>query len=278
MGGGAESRAAGSCGPDAVDHGHSATTCSAACPAACPCHAATMGGSACNASCPCHAAFRSHCNAAVITGVRHLGAWLSAACNSCPTVAIAPLARQRLSAANRCPPVAHAPVTARQRPSAECVVVHLQGGHLQGDLQGLVLAIIILMNQPLPPIHHPPSTTLPPPHPSTTRPHLLLYLPDIERKLCYQKPGLFDQLLAKQTCANCGNDCRVKDLTRNSLLCSSCVTLMSARQENSLWGIFNGSTNQLCQEKHRDGRPCWGQTRLNKSSCHNNPECPGYNP
>ena len=100
---------------------------------------------------------------------------------------------------------------------------------------------------------------------------------DIERKLCYQKPGLFDQLLAKQTCANCGNDCRVKDLTRNSLLCDSCVTLMSARQENCLWEIFNGSSNQLCQLKHSDGRPCWGHTRMWKSSCHSNLECPGYN-
>ena len=243
MGGGAESRAAGSCGPDAVDHGHSAAACgacSSACNAACPYHAAAC--SACSASTPC--------TVAVITGARHLVAWLSAAFNSCPTVALAPR-------------------TPRQRPSEACVVVHLQGGLLQGDFQGLVLAIIILMNQPLPP--------LPSPHPSTTRPHLLLYLPDIERKLCYQKSGLFNQLLAQQTCANCGNDCRVKDLIHNSLLCDSCVTLMSARQENCLWEIFNGSSGQLCQLKHSDGRPCWGYTRMNKPSCHSNLECPGYN-
>ena len=134
MGGGAESRAAGSCGPDSVDHGHSVAACGAwrsACNAACPYHAAAC--SACSASTPC--------TVAVITGARHLVAWLSAAFNSCPTVALAPR-------------------TSRQRPSEACVVVHLQGGLLQADFQGLVLAIIILMNQPLPPIHHPPS-----PHP-----------------------------------------------------------------------------------------------------------------
>ena len=135
MGGGA----AGSCGPDAVDHGHSAAACgacSSACNAACPYHAAAC--SACSAPTPC--------TVAVITGARHLVAWLSAAFNSCPTVALAPSTS-----------------SPRQRPSEACVVVHLQGGLLQGNFQGLVLAIIILMNQPLPPIHQPPSTPLPHP-------------------------------------------------------------------------------------------------------------------
>ena len=85
---------------------------------------------------------------------------------------------------------------------------------------------------------------------------------------------MWHTLLDKQECANCAAECKKNSLASLSLLCVACANQMSPRQESRLWQVYAERDGQMCQAKWPNGRPCWGQTKVNASCCRGNPACP----